>query len=118
LLLSIAMILGGCVTPVIPLPPPRFEDLSFALSGTDGVVIKGAVNANLSGSWVFVVNSRAGRGAMVNAADDGSFETDPISAQDRDKIHLWAAPSYYEATGDVTCMILDFKSGKPARCSQ
>lgn len=113
------LILTGCVTPVIPLPPPRIEDLSFALTpAKDAVTITGSRNLNLSGSWIFVVNSRAGKGTMKSAEPDGSFTTDPLDAKDRDAIHLWAAPTYIEATGDVTCVVLDFTSGKPQRCSQ
>ncbi len=111
--LCVVLALAGCVTPVIPLPPPKLGDLSFTLTstGTDQVVqLKGLPNVNHGGAWIFVVNVRDGRGVMKEAADDGSFTTEPLRAQDKDRIHVWAAHTYYEATGDVTCGLLDFAS--------
>jgi len=118
---GLAILLAGCVTPVIPLPPPLIEDLSFEVKqstdpGASVVEIKGAPNRNLSGAWVFIVNERGGKGVMTNAGGDGAFAAEPLPAQDKDRILLWAAPSFYDATGDVACGILDFASGKALRC--
>lgn len=110
--------LSGCVTPVIPLPPPKIDriDLELSASGKE-IVLRGKADPNLSGAWIFAVNSNARQGVMREAEADGSFVMDPLPAADGDRINLWAAPTYFEATGDVSCGKVDLASKKLLKCN-
>jgi hypothetical protein len=116
LFVSLVAVIGGCVTPVIPLPPPQISRVSFELTAAkDSVVFKGDPDPALRDAYVFVMNTRARTGEIVMGdPQNGSFKTRPIPAKDGDRFYLWASQGPYEPSGDVTCLVVDFTRGKQA----
>jgi hypothetical protein len=112
--------LGGCVTPVIPLPPPRVEDMSFAVSGSarNLVALAGPANPSYVSHYVFVLNLRTGKGLIAATSSvDGSFNTDPFEALDKDRLDIWIARGPDDSTSGIACGILDFPSGRLTDCA-
>ncbi len=110
--------LGGCVTPVIPLPPPDPTKMTFEVTGTakDQVTITGAASAVHNGGYIYLINMSTGRGVITQTGEDGSFKAEPIKAQDKDQLHMWAARGPDDPSSEVTCGLLDFASGRVLRC--
>ena len=104
----------SCVTPVIPLPPPPLNSISFAITGpsSDMVELSCKVQApqGYGGHWVFILNDTAKKITMVLADKDGNFKADPIPGHDGDQVWFWATASPGEA-GDTVCGRLQFATG-------
>jgi hypothetical protein len=69
----IAAVLGGCITPSIPVPPPDPQQMTFQVDTTGGTATfayRG--NANLAGATVYVFDRRVGMGVIDTAHADGS----------------------------------------------
>jgi hypothetical protein len=86
----LAVVLGGCITPSIPIPPPDPELMSFAVTG-DGADSSATftypADVNYRGSIVFVYNHDRGIGIIEAARPDGSVgPTRPVSAALGDQI--------------------------------
>jgi hypothetical protein len=82
--LAIAIALGGCVTPSIPIPPPDPAKMMFDVQmvGNDSqAVFAYEPEANYVGSIVFVFNRDRGVGIIETAHPDGSVgPTSPVAA--------------------------------------
>jgi len=118
LLLAVFMVfLGGCNTPVIPIPPPPIETLQLEIvdPGKNEISINGRANSNLIGMLVFLYNQRTGDGVINTAEADGSFVTDPLPVQDRDRLDLWAAIEA-EDPSDSLCLEVDLSQGALRAC--
>jgi len=82
------LVVGACVTPSIPIPPPEPAKMTFAVD----VVAEQATFAypatdNYIGSVVFIYNRDRGVGIIENAHPDGSVgPTAPVSAVVNDQI--------------------------------
>lgn len=83
-------VLGGCITPSIPIPPPDPGKMTFALKveGTDSTAtFSYPANINYVDSIVFVFNRDRGSGVIQRARDDGSVgPTAPLAAGVGDQI--------------------------------
>ncbi len=83
-------LLGGCITPSIPIPPPDPELMTFAVTttGTDSsATFAYPANVNYVGSIVFVYNHDRGVGIIEDTRPDGSVgPTRPVSAALGDQI--------------------------------
>ena len=82
--LLVLAVLGGCITPSIPIPPPDPGRMTFALKleGQDSTVTFAyPANINYVDSIVFVFNRDRGSGVIQQARSDGSVgPTAPLAA--------------------------------------
>lgn len=82
--LAIAIALGGCVTPSIPIPPPDPAKMMFDVQivGNDSqAVFAYGPETNYADALVFVFNRDRGVGIIETARPDGSVgPTAPVSA--------------------------------------
>jgi hypothetical protein len=82
--LLVLAVLGGCITPSIPIPPPDPRQMTFAikLEGQDSTATFAyPANINYVDSIVFVFNRDRGSGVIQQARSDGSVgPTAPIAA--------------------------------------
>jgi hypothetical protein len=86
LLLSVAgaLMLGACLAPTLPLPPPSEP----TVDGPDenGVTtLSGKVEG---GAWVYAINRGSDQGAFEIAGDDGLYSLTLIT-QAGDRIQMW-----------------------------
>ncbi|MEJ7603796.1 MAG: hypothetical protein WKG01_38275 [Kofleriaceae bacterium] len=84
LLIGLAVV-GGCITPSIPIPPPDPARMLFEVDGIGGpvstAVFSYPANVNYQGALVFVFNRDRGIGVIQQANDDGSVSpTAPLAA--------------------------------------
>jgi len=118
-LLLVLATMEGCVSPVIPIPPPDPADLSFTITGPsqNQIVLKGAPDPERRGQLVFVLNQRTSSGLIGLASEsDGSFQLPPLEAQDKDRLNLWTSTGVDDPTSSIACGVLDFASGKLTEC--
>ena len=84
------LLLGGCITPSIPIPPPDPVLMTFMVMG-DGASTTAAfsypANHNYVGSIVFVYNRDRGLGIIEATRPDGSVgPTQPVRAALGDQV--------------------------------
>lgn len=84
------LLLGGCITPSIPIPPPDPVLMTFMVMG-DGANTTAAfsypANHNYVGSIVFVYNRDRGLGIIEATRPDGSVgPTQPVRAALGDQV--------------------------------
>jgi hypothetical protein len=80
----VGLLLGGCITPSIPIPPPDPELMTFEVSGdgaTSTARFSYPADPNYRGSVVFVYNRDRGLGIIEATRPDGSVgPTQPVQA--------------------------------------
>jgi len=75
----LALALGGCQTPSVPLPPPDLSALSFT-GTTPGIVqIVGQPESRHADARFYVFDYGTGEGVITQAAHDGSFMSRPFA---------------------------------------
>ena len=82
------LVVGACVTPSIPIPPPEPAKMTFAVDTTaNQATFAYPATDNYVGSVVFVYNRDKGVGIIENAHPDGSVgPTAPVAAVLNDQI--------------------------------
>ena len=85
LALLIGLVVGGCITPSIPIPPPDPPGCWFEVDGVGGpdstAVFSYPADVNYQGALVFVFNPDRGIGVIQQANADGSVgPTAPLAA--------------------------------------
>ena len=111
LLVSILLLAGlaGCVTPVIPLPPPRPESYTVALStDKDGITISGTEQPD---ALVFAFNIDKRTGVIGQANENGIFTTPALPASDGNKLSFWSSRGTEEASSEMACAVLSLPAG-------
>ncbi len=86
----VGLLLGGCITPSIPIPPPDPVLMTFVVTG-DGAsstaTFSYPADHNYVGSIVFVYNRDRGLGIIEATRSDGSVgPTQPVNAAIGDQI--------------------------------
>jgi hypothetical protein len=83
--LAIAGLVGGCITPSIPIPPPEPELMVFDVNGTgpeSAATFTYPANINYERSILFLYNRDQGVGIIEATRPDGSVgPTRPLSAE-------------------------------------
>jgi len=81
-------LLGSCVTPSVPIPPPDLARMSFEFNAGDGrAQFVYAPDPSYAGAIVYVFNRNLGEGIITTAASDGSVgPTEPFAAEVNDEI--------------------------------
>jgi hypothetical protein len=82
LVIAIALV-GGCITPSIPIPPPDPAKMTFDLDvDTGSAVFTYPPEANYVGSILYLYNRDLGTGLIQDANPDGSVgPTAPLAAE-------------------------------------
>ncbi len=78
--LVLAVLVGGCITPSIPIPPPDPELMDFMVTGgTTGTTASFSYPAdqNYINATVFILNRNTGLGIIDEARTDGSVGPTP-----------------------------------------
>jgi hypothetical protein len=105
---AVAMLalVGGCITPSIPIPPPDQDGMTFEMNLEAGTTTFSYAPADVfAGAVVYIFNRDAGRGVIETARPDGSVgPSAPIPAAIGDQIVVTFDVDG-EATG--TCVVLD-----------
>lgn len=71
--LAAALVLGACVTPSIPIPPPEAELMTFAVDVSAGAATFAYdPEPNFADAVVYVYNRDRGTGIITTARSDGS----------------------------------------------
>jgi hypothetical protein len=85
---GVVLVVGACVTPSIPIPPPEPAKMTFAVDAVMGqATFAYPATDNYVGSVVFVYNRDKGVGIIENAHPDGSVgPTAPVAAVLNDQI--------------------------------
>jgi len=86
--LVLAIALGACVTPSIPVPPPDATRMTFAVDPTQGTATFSYPSAT-PGAIVYVFNRNAGQGVIDTARADGTVgPTAPFPAAVGDQLDV------------------------------
>ena len=83
LCLAIAGLVGGCITPSIPIPPPEPELMQFDVDGAgSAATFTYPANINYENSILYLYNRDQGVGIIEATRPDGSVgPTRPLSAE-------------------------------------
>lgn len=78
----LAIVLAGCITPSIPIPPPDPEKMTFDIGATDGLaVFTYPPDDRIKDAVVYIYNRDLGEGIITTAGNDGSVgPTKPFPA--------------------------------------
>jgi hypothetical protein len=83
-----ALLLGGCITPSIPIPPPEPQAMRFMVNATDGLAtFRYQAAERFADAVVYVFNRDQGTGIIATAGPDGSVgPTQPFPAEAGDQV--------------------------------
>jgi len=112
------VLVSGCVTPVIPLPPP-LQPTIIVDPAKGEVVFEGPLSAPHQDALFYIFNSKNGKGVIIQAAHDGSYVADPLPAADGDEVNLWASRWGSDSPSSVLCLMVRYTSatdGKLVDC--
>ena len=86
----VAVALGACVTPSIPIPPPEPEHMVFAVDASGGVAsFSYGTEPHYAYAVVYVFNKDKGTGIITTARADGSVgPTAPFPAAIGDNVSI------------------------------
>ena len=108
-----ALLAWRCVTPLIPIPLPDPQGLSLQIKDSSKglVAIKGKLQDQFAGAYIFVLNERTGGGVITRAGSDGSFVTPIFVAKDGDPLDLWAKWSPDQQDARVKYLKVSYADG-------
>ena len=99
------LLLAGCVTPSVPLPPPDLPSLNFASTMKGVVELRGKPSASHASVRFAAFNATRGIGTLVDTRADGSFTSEPFSGFAGDGVEL-SYESGGRRSGTFTCTIV------------
>jgi hypothetical protein len=84
----LGVVLGGCITPSIPIPPPEPTAMEFTVTPAEGIArFSYDAMPRFGFATVYVFNETVGRGVIDTARSDGSVgPTAPFPANLGDNI--------------------------------
>jgi len=90
--LAVLVVLAGCVTPSIPIPPPDPAKMTFHVEGTGSAstaTFSYAHDDQYVDAVVYVFNRDVGQGVIQSANPDGSIgPTQPFPAKIGDRVEV------------------------------
>jgi hypothetical protein len=100
--------LWNCVTPVIPLPPPRSLKLELIDTSRKMITLSGQ---SAGGSLVYILNQDTGGGVISQAdEEDGTFTSPELRAEDKHRLLIWSARWTDDAPSETTCMEVNYQN--------
>jgi hypothetical protein len=101
---ALTFFVAGCVTPVIPLPPPAPKKLTQDLTTGEGS-LEGV--ASEPGTLVYVFNSSTGTGVIATADSQNRFVTQKMAMADEDHLELWGSRFSEDSPSSIRCITVD-----------
>ena len=99
---GVALLLGGCTSRTLPLPPPEVTSVSAA-SAEGNVAVKGFA---LEGASVGLVNDRTLQGTIVTSPSEACDNTCPfearVPAMPGDTLRVW---QFFETEGALEAAV-------------
>jgi hypothetical protein len=106
--LLLGLLAQGCVTPVIPLPPPLTDSLELASCDTTNKTIsfKAEPKFTAPGNYVFLFNNNLAKGIITQADGNGGFaEIKSFPAEDGHQILVWVKAAVHEENKSDTITV-------------
>lgn len=113
-LVLLAFLVGGCVTPVIPIPPP--DPKGTVDVSNQELTVYGEPGNTQPEAMVFLYNQRTGTGLITLAEKDGSYLFEPVVVQDKDRLDVWASRWSEDSPSAIVCMVVNFAKAGIDRC--
>jgi len=115
---ALATLVGGCITPSIPIPPPDPSEMRIPIDVTSGTAtFSYGPETNYAGALVYVYDRTREVGVIAHARADGSVgPTQPFPAGDGDNVSV-----SFQTADDVVaaCVVIRANSPIPANfCTQ
>jgi hypothetical protein len=105
----VALIFGvsGCVTPVIPLPPPRPEHMSLnVVDQQQSLITINGIDPNLHDVLIFFFNQRTGNGVITRTSRTGEYASEPFEAIVGDRLDTWATRWTDDIPSSSICLVV------------
>jgi hypothetical protein len=101
----VCLLLAGCTTPSVPLPPPDLSALSFT-GTTPGIVqIVGQPESRHADARFYVFDYGSGEGVITQAKHDGSFTSMPFAGADGDTVQIYFDTPAGERSDEACTML-------------
>ncbi len=83
ILIIMAAVAGGCVSPVIPLPPPIYElEIDYTTQSVMAKNKKPEGDSAYANKLVYFYNIMSGEGVITTADGSGKYRTAPVKFND------------------------------------
>ena len=119
LIIAIAafLLITGCVTPMIPLPPPdsRLMSLTIKDKSTGVATFKYEKDSRFNGAYFYVFNESTGKGVIQQSNPDGSLESDPLTVKEGNYLSVWVKRASGEERSDIVNLVVDYSDPRKIR---
>lgn len=108
-ILLVALIFGisGCVTPVIPLPPPCPDCMSLnVVDQQQSLISISGIDPALPDALIFVFNQRTGDGVITRTSPMGEYASEPFEAIVGDRLDTWATRWTEDLPSSSICLVV------------
>jgi hypothetical protein len=105
----LALVLTGCFTPSVPIPPPEPEKMAFEVSLEVGTArFTYDADPSYESAIVYVFNRDKGEGVITTARSDGSVApTEPFPADEGDEVVVT-----FEVESQLASTCVELHSGR------
>jgi hypothetical protein len=108
--LTVVASLWACNAPFIPVPPPAATFTPLTVSDNAGGmktvwITEGPAFSPAAGAAFSVYNLNLGRGVIVEANADGSYQAPPMDGAQGDRIRIYFTTPAQDASQDI-CQVL------------
>jgi hypothetical protein len=110
--IAVALALGGCNTPSVPIPPPQPDLQALRVQPVTTpagmVTVEGQPSVHHESVRYYIFNVSRADGVIVDAHPDGSFSTSPFPGSEGDTLQLYFdAPDRRRSTTVCTTLSLN-----------
>lgn len=110
--IAVAMLVTGCVTPMIPLPPPDSRFMSLTIADKS----KGVATFNykpdkpnpFNGAYFFIFNENTGNGVIKQADEDGTVSTGSFAVKEGQYLSIWVKRAVSDERSDIVNLVVDY----------
>jgi hypothetical protein len=112
ILIIMAAVAGGCVSPVIPLPPPIYElKIDYTTQSVTAKNKKPEGDSAYANKLVYFYNIMSGEGVITTADGSGKYLTAPVKFNDLDRFEIWGARFADDSPSNIICVTMDKQKG-------
>ena len=114
IVITALLTLHGCVTPMIPLPPPLVDKMSLTVVDKSAGLVRFNYKPDdeYSGAFFYVFNRTTKNGIIQQANEDGSLTSQTFKVEQDQELSIWAQRSTDEVTSDDVNVRVDFNDPK------
>lgn len=115
--IAVALLVTGCVTPMIPLPPPDSRLMSLTIPDkSKGVVTFGyQKDSRFNAAYFYIFNESTGKGVIQQANADGSLTSDPFVVKEGHFLSIWVKRATGEERSDIVNLVVDYSDNRNIR---